>query len=292
MLLNETKGKVITCSHCDGTTWINGKHFEIFGGTGKDIPCQWCDEDGKRYYSEYTDIYRFYKDTEDYKILSNEEIRNYKNKFPTDKLCNEYIDVEIHSMISQEFINELIEKFPEYKLGIEEALEGRAPNFLKSIRSYEDNAIYDEEIQTLYYENDYYSGYTIKDEDGQLKWEGFDITKSPYINMSYIRITFPDYQGIGKKHINTIINYLSEIKEERKKIIYEYLAQFAYDMKHDDLDREYYNRKDEEPYDHRFIKKNLKDCCLNQDLRKFNNFRRYILKDTNFVPEIGGRRKS
>ena len=38
--------------------------------------------------------------------------------------------------------------------------------------------------------------------------------------------------------------------------------------------------------------KNFKDCCLNQDLLKCNNCSAYILKETNFVPEIVGRCKS
>lgn len=241
--MNETRGKVITCPKCNGTTFIDGKYFEIFGGTGEDEPCEWCDEDGKVYNSEYTEIYRFYKDGE-YRSLSNKEIINYNNKFSIDEFYDEYIDIEIYSLISEEYIKELVEKFPEYKLAIEEALESKVPNFLKNIRSYEDNAIYDEDIKTLYHKNNFLSGYTIEDADGQLKWHGFNLTKSPYINMSYIRITFPDYQKISKKHINTIINYLNEITEERKKLVYEYLAQFAYDMQYNNLDIEYYNRKD------------------------------------------------
>jgi hypothetical protein len=57
MLLNETKGKVIIYPACDGTTWIDGKYFVIFGGIGEDERCQKCDEDRKLYYSEYARVY-------------------------------------------------------------------------------------------------------------------------------------------------------------------------------------------------------------------------------------------
>ena len=270
MLLKKTEGKVIICPACDGTTWIDGKYFVIFGGTGEDEPCQKCDEDGKVYYSEYTSVFRCYKYTDYYKALSNAEIRNYNNKFSTDTFSNEYIDVEVYNMISQEFINELIEKFPEYELGIKECLDMHVPMFLKSIQCYENTAIYDEDEQTLFYKKyDYtYAEYA---------WfcDRFDILNSKYINMPYIKITFPGNHRLGKKQLNTIIKYLSEITEERKKAIYKYLSLFTYDMYDDDdyLDMEYNNRNDEEPYDYRFIKKNVKNCCFNLNIgfccRKF-----------------------
>ena len=179
--LNKTKGKVITCPVCNGTKmrpmsklkfWVNDEFFVTHENIGEDKTyCQECDEDGKVYFSKSTDVYRFYKGTKHYRILSNKEIRNYKGKYSEDTFSNEYIDIEVDctsdfSLISLEFIKELTETFPEYKISIEEALTwDKIINFISKIPEKVQEELYNNLLEfgenifanNMYDNNDYIS---------------------------------------------------------------------------------------------------------------------------------------